>query len=278
MEDDTYKINQVLWWGINKLRVANIETAQLDAELLLARSINVSREFLYRNHESEIDENQYFVFEKLIAQRLMRVPVAYLLQEKYFFDQKLHVDSNVLIPRPESEELVFLSLERIIKIIESGEIASILEIGTGSGAIIIAIADTLRKRGIKEKVNIFASDKSRNALEITRKNLEDNQLDQEIELFESDLLLNIPEKVKPDIIVANLPYLDINNIDEYSPEIKYEPHVALFADDKGLKLYKDLFKQIKEKKYNNPTVIIECLEEQKESLQSLYKNLLVVEV
>ena len=131
MEDDTYKINQVLWWGINKLRVANIETAQLDAELLLARSINVSREFLYRNHESEIDENQYFVFEKLIAQRLMRVPVAYLLQEKYFFDQKLHVDSNVLIPRPESEELVFLSLERIIKIIESGEIASILEIGTG---------------------------------------------------------------------------------------------------------------------------------------------------
>ncbi|MFZ5391780.1 MAG: peptide chain release factor N(5)-glutamine methyltransferase [Patescibacteria group bacterium] len=275
--DNQITIGQALWWAIEKFKRNQIESAQIDAELLLCRVLGTTREVLYMTSENELEEEKYFLFEKLVAQRLMRVPVAYILQEKYFFGLKFVVNENVLIPRPETEELVISSLEQINNITAEKKEINILEIGTGSGAVIVSLAQALEKTHLKDRVNFFASDKSSLALDVAKINIERHNLTERIFLFHSDLLKEIPEYIKFEIIVANLPYLDRTKIEEYSPEIKYEPSMALFAEEKGKKIYYDLFAEIKAKKLE-PIVIAECSQDQEKELKIAYDNLITIGV
>lgn len=275
--DNQITNGQALWWAIEKFKGNHFESAQIDAEVLLCRVLGITREVLYMTSENELEEEKYFLFEKLVAQRLMRIPIAYLLQEKYFFGLKFVVNENVLIPRPDTEELVISTLEQINNIASDKNEINILEIGTGSGAVIISLAKALEKTKLKNRVNFFASDKSSLALDVAKINIERHNLTGKIILYNSDLLKEIPDNIKFEIIVANLPYLDSTKIEEYSPEIKYEPRLALFADENGKKIYFDLFAEIKAKKLK-PIVIVECSQDLEKELKIACEDLITIGV
>ncbi|MDD3284719.1 MAG: peptide chain release factor N(5)-glutamine methyltransferase [Patescibacteria group bacterium] len=253
------QIREILIWGTKKLNNYKINSAYLDAELLLSFVLKKSKEFLYTYPDFKLNKYQIKNYKKLIQKRSKNYPIAYILGYKEFFGIKFIVNEDVLIPRPETELLV----EEVLKIYNVGRCQrpTLLEIGTGSGCISIALS----KNGVK---NITATDISEKALKITKKNSKLNNI-KNIKFVKSDLLKNLKD-TKSDIIIANLPYLE-NNYKEKS--IKYEPSLALYSKDNGLYHYKKLFKEIKELEYKPKYIFIELNPEQFKPLTSFIKNL-----
>lgn len=278
-EDNKYSVGAALWWGTKSLKEAGIETASLDAEILLGLAANLTKEQIYFDADAEIEEKIYFNYERLIALRKERIPVAYLSGKKEFFGLKIEVDENVLIPRPETEDLVEAVLEAIKKF--NGKKCNLLEVGTGSGAIAIAIAHSLKNWREKyqfddSRIKIVATDISQAALAVAQENANTLGVADKIVLVKSDLLTNTNAPI--DILVANLPYLCRDKRDLYSPEINYEPAQALFADDNGCDLYVKLFQQIKKLKKQPQAVIVECEEEQVNRLKKIYPKAIFITV
>ncbi|OGE81914.1 MAG: hypothetical protein A3E98_00795 [Candidatus Doudnabacteria bacterium RIFCSPHIGHO2_12_FULL_48_11] len=186
--------------------------------------------FLYANPEKQLRLRKLRGLRRLIKQRQAGWPAAYLTGEKKFYGLKFFVNKNVLIPRPETEGLVELVLSRITKHIPR---IRILDVGTGSGCIIISLARNLQPA----TCNLFASDISLQALTVAKKNARRHKV--KIAFRQGDLL-NPWVGRKFDIIVANLPYLAKLE----HPSIRFEPKQALIAKKRGLALYEKLFIQI----------------------------------
>src|SRR4030043_1828320 len=172
---------EILNWSTNHLKNHQIENDRLNAELLLARSLNLSREGIYRNLHSQLKEGEKETLERMIQRRISGEPLQYILEHQEFWSIDFKVDPRVLIPRPETELLVEQSL-----LILSGsslrEIPFVLEIGTGSGAIAIALA--------KEVTNIFlvATDISGDALVLAKENAKSAGVQDRIQFVNGDLL------------------------------------------------------------------------------------------
>jgi release factor glutamine methyltransferase len=213
----------------------------LDAEVLLAYVLKKPREYLFVNQESRIKNQEAKKFLALVKKRQLGWPVAYLTQKKEFFGLNFFVNKHVLIPRPETEGLVELILSRI-KNQESG--IKILDIGTGSGNIIIALAKTISSLTPHPSPLFCASDISPKALLVAKKNAKNHGV--KITFKQGDLLA--PWKNKNfDIIVANLPYgwNDWkNNTSAETIGLKFEPKQVLFTSKHGLFIIENLFKQI----------------------------------
>jgi len=163
-------------------------------------------------------------------------PIAYILGQKEFFGLDFKVDARVLIPRPETEHLV----EAVLDLVKEVENPRILDVGTGSGAIALALAHTL------PQARVWASDVSGAALEVARENALHLNCER-VEFFESDVLSHLEwESWDLDVLVANLPYIGTEIFDFVEKSVKeYEPHGALFGGVDGLELYAQLFEQIK---------------------------------
>jgi len=219
----------------NRLRNHRIENPRLSAELLLARSLNLSREGLYRHLPEPVKEPEKEVLEGLIQRRISGEPLQYILGLQEFWSIDFKVDPRVLIPRPETELLIEQSLpilsERSLK-----RNSSVLEIGTGSGAIAIALT--------KEVKNIFliATDISREALVLARENAKSAGVQDRIQFLNGDLFgpLHPPKGEAPfDLILSNPPYITRPKIDTLAKEVKdYEPRIALDGGDDGLAFYR----------------------------------------
>ncbi len=226
------KISEWINIATQQLYNVKIESAHLDSELILARVLSKPREWLIAHSDFELGQEDLQRAENDISRRLNREPLAYILGEKEFYGRKFFVDQNVLVPRPESEQII----EKITQILqnhfrETTPPLQILDIGTGSGALAITAALEF------PCVQVTASDISDTALKIAEQNAAG--LGAKITFLESDLLDNIDEKF--DIIIANLPYIDEKwQIEEASPETGFEPQIALFAGDDGLELIKKL--------------------------------------
>ncbi len=220
-------IRNIINLGIKKLHKTS-PSAVIDTEVLLSFVLGKSREYVMINPKKEIKPKDEKDFLKLIDRRAAGWPVAYLTESKEFYGQKFFVNKNVLIPRPETEGLVDLVLDHA----KNKKSLSIVDIGTGSGNIIITLA---KKLGDKNKY--FASDISTSALSVAKKN--SKQLKTRIKFAQGNLLKPWG-KQRFDIIVANLPYL----AKETDRSTKFEPKGALVATKKGLKLYEELFKQL----------------------------------
>jgi release factor glutamine methyltransferase len=203
---------------------------QLDAEVLLCFALNKPKEYLYANPDQQLRASNYM---GLIKKRAEGIPVAYLTNQKEFYGLNFYVDRSVLIPRPETEGLVELILSHRSSLIPH---PSVLDIGTGSGAIIISLAKAF-SNSQEFKNGYFASDISTAALKVARRNAK--KYDVQI-TFKQGSLLKPWKKQKFDIIVANLPYL----ASETDVSTKFEPKSALIAAKQGLALYEDLFVQI----------------------------------
>ncbi|MEZ4450786.1 MAG: peptide chain release factor N(5)-glutamine methyltransferase [Nannocystaceae bacterium] len=231
----SWTVGELLAWTADRFRQAGIDEARVDAEHLLALALGCKRFDLYVQHDRLLGEGERGPFRELVRRRLAREPVAYISGVRGFhaLDLDLAVDRRVLIPRPETEHLVDWVLEWLPK--EAGEApARILDVGTGSGAIALAI-----KRA-RPWAQVTAVDRSLDALAVARANAERTGLD--VTFGESDLLsaVTIPEGGF-DAIVANLPYIPTGDLAELQPEVRgFEPRLALDGGADGLVLVRRL--------------------------------------
>ncbi len=247
----------------------------LDLDLIISHVIQKPREFVLTHPEFEISEKKIIQLKKLIKRRIKAEPLAYIIGHKEFFGFDFLVNRHTLIPRPETE----LMIEKVLKEKLSTN-TSFLDIGTGSGNIIISLAKIIKNT----QTNFFAIDISKEAILIAKKNSKQQNVNDKINFFVGSLLepinRNISKKLFNKIILtANLPYLSKKIYISTEPTVKnFEPESALLSSQLGLSHYKKLLKQISKLKYNfnhSPHSIICFLEispEQKSSIGKIIKD------
>lgn len=235
------------------LSAKKITSAYLDAEVLLAFVLKTSREKVLTHPERKLLLAQIKKFQSLVARRAKYEPVAYLIGYKLFYGLPIKVSFQVLIPRPETEQLVELVAEYATKRATKGSKMPILDVGTGSGCICLALKKLL------PQAQIWGLELSTGALKLARQNAKN--LDLGVDLAKSDLLAGFGESLQDAIVVANLPYLDRQELRDFSVEVKrglsYEPAGALFAGRHGLSAYRKLFKQINQREDRPQAIFIE---------------------
>lgn len=237
--EETWTVNRLLAWTRDFFKKKGIEKPQLESEILLAHAMNIKRIELYTAFESEPTESQRAAFRDFVKRRGSGEPAAYLTGTKEFYSLLFHVDRNVLIPRPETEDLVLKTLDIIN---ESSEMTTpvIADVGTGSGVIAITLAKRLLQNQSAGK--IIAVDISEKALQVARNNAALHGLDTRIEFHQSDLLDQISETL--DIVVSNPPYISQSEYERLPVDIKnYEPKEALLAGVKGTEVIERLIPQ-----------------------------------
>lgn len=206
----------------------------MEAEILLALTLNVERAYIYLF--DSLNEVQEEKFKYLLKKRLQGIPISYLQKKKYFYDLELEIDEEVFIPRPETE----LLLEKSIEVIQTKNICSLVEIGIGSGNIVIPLA--LRFPNLK----IFSCEISPKALKIAMRNAEKYKVNNKIKLFLGPYLFPfLLRSISPDLIIANPPYISSKEMLSLPEEVKKEPWEALYGGFDGCNFYRELFKEVK---------------------------------
>lgn len=214
-------VREALDAAVDALAAAGIEEPRLDAELLLGEAMRRERAALIAEGGAEVPAPAGRLFGELVRRRLRREPVAYILGRKGFRNLELAVDRRVLVPRPETELLVELALEV--------QPQSVLDVGTGSGAIALAVADEL------PDCAVTATDTSPAALEVARANAERLGLVERVRFVEGTL----PGEERFDLVLANLPYVAERDWPSLQPEVtRWEPREALLAGPDGLDVYR----------------------------------------
>lgn len=215
------------------LKAAGIPSARLDAEIILAHTLKTNRTYLHAHSEEPLTDRQLEIAEARIALRCDRTPVAYIIGHKEFYGRLFKVTPSTLIPRPESELIITLLKD----LLPAGPSLlretprRLVDVGTGSGCLGITA-----KLEFPE-IDVTLLDISNHALKVAEKNATILKVD--VQVRRSNLLADYP--FTPDIIIANLPYVDIEW--ERSPETEFEPKEALFATDNGLHLIKTLIEE-----------------------------------
>jgi release factor glutamine methyltransferase len=259
-------IKDALEQAVHKLSRQERENALLDAQVLLGYVLSVDRATLYTYPERVLPPEQEQQFFRLTERRERGEPVAYLIGHKEFYGLDFIVDKRVLIPRPETELLVEAALSSIRSM---GQTPIVADIGTGCGAIAIAIAVHEPRLPY-----VYASDISSGALDVARLNCQRYHVEQRIRLLCGDLLAPLPEPI--DILIANLPYVGTNEMDLLAADVHaYEPHLALFSGPTGLDLLCRLLKEAKQshKLASGAILLLEIGYQQREPLTELIGEL-----
>ena len=220
------EILELINFGSQKLKESNIYTYRIDSEILLAKTLNKKREELLINLNKKVTPKIVGKFTKLIARRALNEPIAYILKEKEFWSKNFYVDKNTLIPRPETE----LMVEKVVNIFKKKYI-NMLDIGTGTGCILLSILSELKKsRGI-------GIDISQKAIQIAIKNSIKHKLNERAKFCKKSL--TEVYDCKFDLIVSNPPYINKNDIKNLDDDIKkFEPKLALDGGNDGLDVIK----------------------------------------
>ena len=220
------KIFDAIKSGSKLLRKNKIPSYILDTEILLSKTLNKSREEILINLDKKINNKEISVFNKYLLRRSNKEPIAYILEEKEFWSKKFYVNRETLIPRPETELLIDKLLQSCNK-----EQITILDIGTGSGCIILSLlSELIKSRGI-------GVDISKKAILVAKKNATKLKLSSRVKFLNISFedILN----KKFDLIVSNPPYIERKNIKRLSCDIKkYEPKIALDGGNDGLDVIK----------------------------------------
>jgi release factor glutamine methyltransferase len=230
---------EVLKGSADVLKNQRVENPRLNAELLLAQCLGFSRETLYANLRREIQTEEKKALDELLRRRMAGEPLQYLLGHQEFWSVDLKVDPRVLIPRPETEVLVDQALS--ILATPSGRVPRVLDIGTGSGAIVIALTNEF------EEIFAVATDISQEALQVAKDNARKVGVGQRIRFVRGDLL----HPFRPltdgvfDLILSNPPYICRSDIEELTREVKdHEPRLALDGGEDGLDFYRRMSRQV----------------------------------
>ena len=237
---------QTLKFGCSNLKSKNINSYNLDSELLLSFVLNLSREKILINLQEKIDKKSFIKFRDLISRRKKKEPIAYITNKKEFWKNNFFVNKDVLIPRPETELIV----EEILKLINKRSSKKLLEVGTGSGCIIISIA--------KERKNCrhTAIDISKKAINVAKFNAKMHHLENKINFKNIDV-----DKIqynKYDFIISNPPYIKKFDLSKLDESVKYyEPYIALEAGVDGFREIKKLIIKSKKLLKKNGKLIFE---------------------
>jgi release factor glutamine methyltransferase len=220
----------VLQASSDYLKKRKIDNARLNAEHLLAHLLDRKRIELYLEFERELTETELAPLRDLLRRRGEGVPLQHLLGTVEFCGLTILCDQRAMVPRPETEELVELLESRI----ENRE-SRIVDVGTGSGVIALTLAAKF------PETEVYALDISEDALALGRSNAERLGLTERVHFFKSNLLQNISERF--DLIVANLPYISMQDRQSLSSEVLHDPAIALFGGARGDELIRDLIEQ-----------------------------------
>ncbi len=224
----SHSINKVLNFAYKSLLSSKLKNSKIDAEILLCHVLRKDLKYLILNPDYILDNEKSALYKNLINRRKLNEPVAYILRRKEFWKNNFYVDKNVLIPRPDTEILI----EETLKLVNKYQNKKILDIGTGSGCLIISI--------LKELHNVkgVAIDVSKKALKVAEINAKLHHLENRIKFYKSSV--DNFYKGKYDLIVSNPPYINNLSIKYLAKDIvNYEPMVALRGGlDGSLLLYK----------------------------------------
>ena len=211
------------------------EHAHRDAEFLLLHTLQISRVTLIAYPDRDLSADQHALYQTAISRRLQLEPIQYITGEQEFYGLRLHVSPAVLIPRPETEHLV----EAVLALLPTDQPLKLADIGTGSGAIAIALAVHL------PLAQITALDLSTEALAVATSNARKHNVANRIDFLESDLLAAVDGLAETfDAIVSNPPYIPESDRPTLHPQVReHEPSAALFAGETGLDIYRRLIPQ-----------------------------------
>lgn len=262
------KIKEALKKGSNILIESNIEDAYLKARILLSNILGTNKEYLIIHNEEEIDDKIYKQYMNEIEQLKNHEPIQYIIKKQEFMGFDFYVDNNVLIPQPDTENLVeeVLTIANSLKNDSKQTNISILDLCTGSGAIAISLSKILNS----EKVLVYGTDISESALKIAEKNAIQNSA--KVKLLKSDIFRNLSEDYKFDIIVSNPPYIETETIQKLSEEVRKEPHIALDGGQDGLFFYKEIIKNAKKYLQENGYLAFEIGYNQREQVENELKR------
>lgn len=233
---DPWTIRRLLEWTESYFKGKNQESPRLEAQILLAHILNCSKIELYTRPDFEPSEAERTKFKELIKKRVEGCPVAYLVGFREFHSITLEVNPSVLIPRPETE-LLIIEAEAILK---TNPNANVLDLGTGSGNIPIALAR------VSKTARITSVDVSLESLEVARKNAAKHGTESRIDFLLGDLFGPVPKDTKFDLIVSNPPYISEPEYQALSPGVKnFEPRLALHGGADGLDYYRRIASEAK---------------------------------
>ena len=254
-------INLAINEGSKILKSKFIPNPLLDAEILMANIINKDRNYILLNSCNPVNKNDLNNFYKLIEQRSLGNPVAYLIKKKSFWNSDFFITKDILIPRPDTE----LVVENILRLTKQKSKISILDIGVGSGCIIVSI--------LKERENFRGTgiDISKKCLIISRKNAIAHKVSSRLKLYKSDVdKFNLG---KYDLIVSNPPYIKTNKLKYLERDVaKFEPRQALDGGLDGLSEIRKVIKKSSELRKKNGKLILEISFDQKNKVINLLKN------
>lgn len=226
---EVWTIGKILDWTKQYFKEKGVESPRLDAEVLLSHIVKCDRIHLYVNFDRPLMQDELNRYRTAVKLRAQRVPVAYILGEKEFMGHTFRVTEDVLIPRPDTEILV----EEAIRLLADKPSVRIVDIGTGSGAIILSVLlDVEGATGV-------AVDLSEKALAVAQSNSERLGVGDRVELRHGDLYAPIAGE-KYDMIVSNPPYIPVCDMQMLSPEVHKEPEMALVGGTDGLDFYRRL--------------------------------------
>ena len=247
--------------GSKVLRNRCISNSQLDAEILMAKTINKNRKYILLNYNNPLNKNQLKNFYELIEQRSLGNPVAYLVNKKYFWNSEFFVSGDTLIPRPDTE----LVVENALKFTKHRNKLDILDIGIGSGCILLSI--------LKERKNFFGTgiDISKKCLNISKKNANNLKVSSRLKLYKSDVdKFNLG---KYDLIVSNPPYIKTCKLKYLERDVvDFEPRMALDGGLDGLSEFRKVIKKSSELIKKNGKFILEIGYDQKNKVINLLKS------
>jgi release factor glutamine methyltransferase len=230
-------INEALEEGIETLKSWNIDEASANVEIFLSEQTGYKRSQLKLYKSEQLTTQQVKKFEDFLKKRTMGMPLQYILGKVEFFGCTLAVNKNVLIPRPETEQLV----EKVVEEINISQLKNvrIYEVGTGSGCISIALGKELESKGLK--YNIISVDISEKVIDTASKNLKANGLDPKKIRFKVEDFLNIKEIDDIDYLVSNPPYIALDDYEELDEDVKdFEPRSSLTDEKDGLTFYRKI--------------------------------------
>ncbi|MFW6125708.1 MAG: peptide chain release factor N(5)-glutamine methyltransferase [Chloroflexota bacterium] len=255
------RVGEALGSASQGLAAGGFEEAPLEAEVLLRHVLGVDRAKLYSMLGEEFSEGNAGALRRLVDRRLLKEPIAYIVEHREFFGLDFRVGPGVLIPRPESELLVEQALG-----VARGRFPKqdprIADVGTGSGAIAISLAVLL------PKAEIYATDVSPRALEIAGGNCERHGVQQRVRLLQGEMLSPVPQPV--DIVVANLPYVSDADLAELGEEVRaYEPVEALAGGADGLDKVRQLLGTVEGRLHEGGEVLLEVGSAQSRTVASL---------
>ena len=224
-------LKQALALAVQQLESSDVGSPRLNAETLLMFVLGVNRAYLYAHPERELTGEEQARYDEVIAQRAKAIPSQYITGHQEFWGLDFLVSPAVLIPRPETEHLV----ETVLELAREARQPRIVDVGTGSGCIALALAHELKG------ADIFGVDLSADALEIARANAARLQLDDRVRFLQSNVLEALAARRDFDFVVSNPPYVGFNEADKVQRSVfEYEPKMAVFAGDSGLDVIRPL--------------------------------------